>query len=160
MGVSDVAGKISLRPPVHEGVRDGGRLLAMVHELHKAGYQKLRIYPGMAPSGCHWRCDILAVSEIDPATHRPLKPQSVEARYSSSQKRAYFGWTDAGDDSARELAVKFIARFPALIEAGRGADWPYAGWFTQMLGFAEQSHLPTFYADYLVTLPPHGMPPV
>jgi hypothetical protein len=128
--------------------------------LHKVGYQKLRIYPGMAPSGCHSRCDILAVSGIDPASHRPLKPQGVEARYSSSQKRTYFGWTDAGDDSACELAVKFIARFPAPVEAGRGADWPYAGWFPQMLGLAEHGLLPTFYADYLVTLPPHGMPPV
>jgi len=72
----------------------------------------------MAPSGCHWRCDILAASEIDPAPHEPLKPQCVEARYPGSQKRAYFGWTDAGDDGASELAVKFIARFPALIETG------------------------------------------
>jgi hypothetical protein len=33
-------------------------VVEMVHELHKAGYQLLRISPGLSPSGIHWRCPI------------------------------------------------------------------------------------------------------
>src|SRR5438445_11614927 len=31
-------------------------LLLMVAELHRRGYQQLRIAPYMSPSGMHWRC--------------------------------------------------------------------------------------------------------
>lgn len=39
-------------------LRRAQRVLAMVHELHKRGYQRLRIVPGMNSSGSAWRCFI------------------------------------------------------------------------------------------------------
>ena len=45
-------------------VRRSQRVLLMVHELHKLSYQRLRIAPGMSPSGMHWRCSVTHVGNI------------------------------------------------------------------------------------------------
>lgn len=125
------------------------RVLAMVGELHKRGYQLLRISPGMAPSGMHWRCSIFAAH---PAVHPhdtsvAGHDEASIARYSTGMENNYFGWTDAQTATARELATLFVDRFPTIADRGNGEDWPYAGWYVQMLGVAERGHLPIAYDD-------------
>jgi hypothetical protein len=61
---------------------------------------------------------------------------------------AYFLWPDAGEDSPRQLAEKFLARFPALAEAGRGMDKPYADWYAEMLRATEPDGVPYAYASW------------
>jgi len=39
-------------------------VLRLVTELHVRGYQRVRIAPGMAPSGVHWRCAITPSANI------------------------------------------------------------------------------------------------
>lgn len=121
----------------------------MVHELHKRGYQRLRIIPAMAPSGTHWRCGITPVSNVL-RSHgaRSRAYDEMTAHYSTGMDNAYFGWEDARQDTARELADKFVIRFSEIAEAGRGRDWDYAGWFVEMLGFAERGDLPVSYGDW------------
>ena len=46
------------------------------------------------------------------------------------------------------MANKFIERFPDLVRNGEGRDWNYAGWFVEMLGFAEKGAFPIEYAEY------------
>ena len=55
-------------------VRRCQRVLAMVHELHKRGYQRLRIMPGMSPSGMY-----LAMQR-DAAIEHTREPWSDGAR--------------------------------------------------------------------------------
>ncbi|SDV50613.1 hypothetical protein [Chitinasiproducens palmae] len=133
-------------------VRACVRLLGMVHELHKAGYQRLRISPGMAPSGVHWRCTITHAGNVMTDGYTPVSSEAGQVvRYSSASGDAYFGWHDAAGRTARELATCFIERFPALARASAGRDWRYAGWLTEMLGRAEQGRpadLPVLFADY------------
>jgi hypothetical protein len=43
--------QVSTKPAADNVVRRCTRLLSMVHELHKAGYQRIRISPGLSPSG-------------------------------------------------------------------------------------------------------------
>jgi hypothetical protein len=62
----------------------------------------------------------------------------------------YFEWGDAKKDSATGLAKKFKERFPEIAELGRGRDWEYAGWYVEMLGFAERGAFPVAYGDYYV----------
>ena len=122
----------------------------MVAELHKLGYQRLRIEPAMAPSGVYWRCSITAADNIlqsHGALHAEFDEDLV-ASYSTGQENEYFGWTDAKSANARELARLFIERFPRIVEAGAGQDWAYAGWFVQMLGVAEAGFLPIAYSDW------------
>ena len=122
----------------------------MVHELHKQGWQHLRIYSGLSPSGMHWRCAIfpkeLTIEEVE--THYDQRgPEITVARYSTGEDRAYFGWEDCSQDDSRQLARKFLERFANLANRGRGRDWAYAGWFTELLGHAEHGDFPISYWD-------------
>lgn len=130
------------------------RVLLMVHELHKRGYQRLRINPGLAPSGLYWRCSIIPAVNPSSAGGARAEAQTF-ARYTTGMMNRYFDWDDAASDSAAQLAEKFVARFPALAAAGVGSDWRYAGWYVEMLGFAERGHLPIAYADWYGDAPPY-----
>jgi hypothetical protein len=134
------------------------RVLAMVHELHKADYQRLRIWPGLSSSGC-WRCAVVPVSNILKLHGAMAKDNDgLLARYTAAEGNAYFGWRDAKSDTARELATKFIERFPEIARHGLGEDWNYAGWYVQMLGFAERGDFPVAYADWYGELDPRWLP--
>jgi hypothetical protein len=131
----------------------------MVHELHKRGYQRLRIMPGMSPSGANWRCNVTPVTNIL-RTHGAMARSfdHFSANYTSGVENAYFGWKDATQDTARTLADKFLSRFGEIAEAGRGRDWVYAGWYAEMLGLAERGMLPVSYADWYETPNPRWLP--
>ena len=45
---------VTQHPEPH--VRRAVRVLAMVGELHRRGYQKLRVMSFMSPNGMYWRC--------------------------------------------------------------------------------------------------------
>lgn len=136
---------ISLAPPTDPVLRRAGRLLAMVHELHKAGYQRLRIASGRSVDGKEWRCRIIAADNVRANGWEPIDGNRGVA-YSSSDGKAFFGWDDSENDGARRLAAKFIQEFPVLMREATGADWPYAGWFVSTLGAAENGTLPVFFA--------------
>jgi len=135
----------------------------MIHELHKAGYQRLRFNAGMAPSGVHWRCQLTHADNIGPDGYTLIDWETETAHYTTGSADRYFGWEDAPGRSARELATLFVARFPAIIARADGLDWGYAGWLTAILGTAERGGaqaLPVFHADYPVTLSPEMLPPL
>ena len=142
---------VSLRPPKEAVLRDAGRLLAMVHELHKACYQRIRICPGMAPNGLHWRCTITYAANVaeDGYSLRGVADGHV-ARYTSGQGAKYFDWAEGERMTARMLARRFLEAFPLIAEKGAGRDWAYAGWLTDLLGHAENGRFVAFYADYPV----------
>ena len=124
------------------------RVLRIVHEFHKQGYQLMRIAPGMSPSGGSWRCSIAPRSNILRSHGAKLRDwQRMAAHYSSAQSNEYFGWADAEHDDVKTLATKFRERMPDIVEASRGIDWEYAGWYVLMLGFAEQELFPIAYTD-------------
>lgn len=133
-------------------IRRSVRLLAAVHELHKQGYQDLIVYCPMAPSGTSWRCSLLPFDQVqwDGSMWSELPGEGVEsARHSSGHLgNEYFGWTDARSDTARELAEKIKLRFPRLMARTKRLNFRYSGWFTYMLGEAEQGHLPVMGAEY------------
>jgi hypothetical protein len=138
-------------------IRRAVRVLAVVGELHKRGYQLLRVMPFMSPSGSHWRCLIGPVKFFHrnhgAILHEPLasspedeaQEKASVARYTSGQMNQYFGWEDAQKDDARSLADKFLKRFRLVADTGQGWDYPYAGWYQRLLGIAE--------AGWLATLP-------
>ncbi len=129
-------------------IRRAQRVLLMVHELHKAGYQRLRVVPGLSPSGCYWRCSITPVTNILKTHGTAMREDKDVARYTTGVQNKYFDWEDAQKDTARQLAVKFMERFPDIAQRGIGRDWEYVGWYIEMLGFAERGHLPIAYADW------------
>ncbi|MFA3793175.1 hypothetical protein AB6T38_18860 [Aliiglaciecola sp. SL4] len=134
------------------------RLLHAVHELHKQGYQNLAGYFYMSASGFHWRLELknfhqLYINKKGEIEHFNIARFEQANHSSGDSGNSYFGWEDAKTASARELAELIKSRFPRLIEACHGQNFEYAGWFTYMLGFAEQQALPKFFADYSVPIP-------
>jgi hypothetical protein len=122
----------------------------MVHELHKLGYQRVRIVPGMSPSGCHWRCAVTHAGNTLKVHGAMFRDHERDcAHYTTGQDNEYFGWADARDDTVQQLAARFRERFPEIARLGHGRDWPYAGWYVEMLGFAERGAFPIAYADWL-----------
>jgi len=157
-----MAHPVSRHPSTSPPLRHATRLLAMIPELHKAGYQRLRFCSGMAPSGVHWRCLLTHADNIGPDGRTPIDWDTDTAHYTTGSGDGYFDWNDAPRLSARELAVRFVTRFPAIATKADGADWRYAGWLTAILGKAERGGvdaLPVFYADYPLTFPPDALPP-
>lgn len=132
--------------PAH--IRYAQRLLHMVHDLHKLGYQKLRILPYMAPSGCYWRCEIRPARDFSSSDGGKLTVHGEPiARYSSADADRFFGWQDAGDDDPLDLALKFTDCFPVVNEVGLGSDWSYAGWYVELLSNVDCAYIPYFFAD-------------
>jgi predicted RNase H-like nuclease len=128
-------------------------VLRMVQELHVRGYQRLRIAPGLSPSGLHWRCAITPASNVDPRNGAHLINERTAAEYHSGSDNLYFGWADEKHASPSRLSTRFIEAFPELAEAGRGSDWPYAGWYAEMLGLTWPDAVPIAYADW--AMPPN-----
>ncbi|MFC7477970.1 hypothetical protein ACFQS7_26725 [Dankookia sp. GCM10030260] len=156
---------VALRTLPNELARRSARVVTMLGELHKAGFQRLRGLPYMSPSGHHWRLEIgpaslflrshgaLLVSSdaLHPSLNRNIVAMlEGTARYTSGQatEAEFFGWTDARNDGARELAAKFLNRFPALAEAGKGWDHAYAGWWVRVMGAVEQGVFPIAFDDW------------
>lgn len=133
--------RISLKPSSDEHLRQATRVISMVHELHKVGYQRIRVTPALSPSGSHWRCYITSAANLAADGFTPVIGILEDPRiasYSTSQGDRFFDWTDASGANARELAMLFLERFPTIAEQGVGRDWMYAGWLTDVLGRMEQ----------------------
>jgi hypothetical protein len=143
------------------------KLLLMVNELHRRGYQRLRIVPGMSPCGEHWRCSITPVTNVS-VKHgaRLVEWEHLSAHYTSADGAKYFGWSYAATLTPDKLALRFIAEFPLVAEGGQGSDWTYAGWYQEMLGLTFPNLLPIAYReegcpqDKLLTIGPDGETPV
>ncbi len=130
----------------------------MIHELHKLGYQGVRISPGRSASGIHWQCSVAAASNIG-RDGWSLVDYFEAAHYTSADGPRVFEWEDAPRRSPRQLAQMFIERFPQLASDSIGMDYAYAGWFAALLGAVEHGRLPVFYADYELDLSGLDLPP-
>ena len=129
--------------------RNASKVLFMVAELHRMGYQRLRIAPGISPSGIYWRCGVTHVDNIRPDHGAMAMDESSDlTTYSSAAGDHFFGWDDAGDDSPDELARKFIERFPVIARLGRGDDEDYARWYESVVSLARSGDLPYAYSDW------------
>ncbi|MGI4945066.1 MAG: hypothetical protein ACRYHQ_31645 [Janthinobacterium lividum] len=154
-------------PPLSSGnaiARHTAKVVQMVHELHKAGYQLLHISPGLSPSGIHWRCPITCAANVKPDGFTVINSTEASGLYVpySSAQPGYFGWADAEHMAARELAARFLSEFQPLAQAGFGRDWPYAGWLIEVLGVVERGNTqeyPIFYADYPLGPDARSVPP-
>ena len=116
------------------------RILLMVRELHRRGYERLRVAPSLFASG-RWTCCVTPVTNISWFNGVWECDFKVGAHYSSGQGAHCFDWTDAADDTPEQLATKFIERFPDLSEQGRGRDEAYADWYSEMLTATEPAGL-------------------
>lgn len=120
-----------------EWIRKAQRCLRMLSELHRLGYQNLRGMPYMNPLGFRFAIapkDCFAENGIAIPAAKLGGDNEYVAITGAGE---YFGWSDTSDNDARALAEKFVERFPAIATKGKGRDWEYAGWLSELVGFLE-----------------------
>lgn len=141
------------RLEVSEDIMPCIRMIEMTHELHIMGYQNIRIFPYLSPSGCYWRLEWAPASAIRSSVEPPRVTNERElARYTSGAAWEPFGWQDVCELSAQEMAHQFVCQFPEIARAGKGDDWEYAGWLTRLLGECRKGRLPYMLADWGIDL--------
>ena len=145
----------------YDWIRKEQRCLRMLSELHRLGFQHLRGMPYFNAQGFRFA--------IAPRHYFSDNGIAIPAAKLSDEFVAitgaghYFSWADTDGNDAGALAEKFITRFPDIALAGKGRDWEYAGWLSELIGFLEQGDmLPTVWweemngrPEDLLALPVH-----
>lgn len=136
------------------------RIIEMTAALHRRGLQKLRIMPYQYPIA--YRIGVLPRALF--SVHNGAWAPDAEGWYhcvnTSGNGSKVFGWIDAAENSAAELAEKFVRRFPEATAAGTGSDWAYAGWLVELLGIIDRTgRLPAVEAEHF-TFGPYNSPGV
>lgn len=102
------------------------RLMAMVRQLHAAGYQKLYLYSWPKPSGLHWRWQLFT------GTRNWMQRPWREGWYGSGADYNFnpvMGWGDVPGASTEEL-IHALARFdPEGLAQALGNDEDHSAWF-------------------------------
>lgn len=113
------------------------KLLFMVEELHERGYENLRVFPSLSPSGTHWRCSFIEKTE----RHKVISSNWIydHEEENSSEELKY---------STQELADLFIQENQDFMEHCKGADAEYKMWYTEMLKQLNKDELPYAAADF------------
>lgn len=105
------------------------RLMAMVRELHKAGYERLYLYSWPTPSGLHWRWQLFTGPR-----HWMQRPWR-EGWYGSGAEYNFnpvMRWGDAPGASTTEL-IHALARFdPSGLAQALGRDEDHSNWFASV----------------------------
>jgi hypothetical protein len=132
------------------GFESSLRVIRMVSELHRLGFEKARIMPYEYPIAYRIRVGPAEIFSPRNGAYCDA-PHDEYAQYSSAQQNACFGWEDAKADSPRALADKFVERFPAIIERCAGRDPAYVRWLAELLGVLDRNpgRLPVVMADYM-----------
>jgi hypothetical protein len=131
----------------------GVRLIKMMVELHRRGFQLLRIFPYEYPIA--WRLKIAPKPFFSARNGAYIDPSNFgdqtidDATYSSSSGLKYFDLENVERLDAEHLAGEFARAFPRLCEAGLGRDWEYAGWLSELSGHVSRTKLlPFVMAEY------------
>jgi hypothetical protein len=111
----------------------------MVFEIHKLGYEKLRVIPALSPSGMSWRCIF---------TDSTNKYNFIASNWLSKIETENPNLIHL--KKTEELALDFIEENLSLMEKCHGKYETYTKWYEKMLKQLEDDELPYGYADYEV----------
>lgn len=120
-------------------------IVLMVHELHKRGYQQLRLLSGFSPNGCAVRWNIYPKSSVKGTAMFERMP------YGEAPQGAYHGSAGAPTYhlNPQELADHFLMVAPALCAEAKLPDEAYSTWFAQLAEYANNSEYPIAFGEYL-----------
>ena len=126
------------------------RVFQMVSELHKLGYQGLRIHTQFYMSRRIWIAPAILVDNADASSSQSLsfsgagKEFIIMTNDNATNEGRYFLWPDAQGCNARQLANKFLERFPQVSDVSLMDDLAYAGWLSRLIGEMEQGWYPVW----------------
>ncbi|WP_234030347.1 L-asparaginase [Undibacterium sp. 14-3-2] len=105
------------------------RLMAMVRDLHAAGYQQLYLYIWPKASGLHWRWQLFT------GTRNWMQRPCREGWYGSGADYIFnpvMGWGDAPGASSAELSQALAQFDPAGLAQALGRDEDHSAWFASV----------------------------
>ncbi|MCK3685091.1 ADP-ribosylglycohydrolase family protein [Maribellus sp. YY47] len=111
------------------------KALFVARELHKRGYEKLRVVPCVSPSGMSWRCSF--VTEKDKAIISNWISSFLEEEINTEINY-----------SITELTNCFEREHTTFLETCKGTDKKYKEWYKQMLNQLEEEELPYAFGEY------------
>jgi O-acetyl-ADP-ribose deacetylase (regulator of RNase III) len=113
------------------------RILEGVAALHERGYEQIRVLPGMAPSGMHWRATIAESGGVE---------DDPVLRYTTGSGPDFADAVVDRSTTAAEVADLILAALP---RAPRPRPDPaYAAWYARLMRLvAEHDRLPVAYSD-------------
>ena len=114
------------------------KLLFVVAELHRQGYEHLKVYPSVSPNGMSWRCSIYYHENRD------------------HEEAVISNWLDKfGDirDKEIELSIFDLSRhfaldFIEIVSKCKGANREYVVWYWSMVHKLRPEELPYAESDY------------
>ena len=110
------------------------KLLYVVLELHKRGYEKLRVVPSLSPSGLAWRCSFVyrkGSGLIVSTWMDQFSTDETEIEYTNE-----------------ELTDLFERKHSDFLRYCRGRDTEYVEWYGNMLQQLVEDELPFAFAEY------------
>lgn len=126
------------------------KLIEAINILHQRGYELIRVFPSVAPSGCYWRCFISTKDNFDKTYG--IKPEPIINKegvyYSTGALYEYFENFKGKRASLDNIADELLKRFPFLETKGKGQDPDYMLWFQKFLSNVKSGNLPYVMDDY------------
>lgn len=117
------------------------RYFLVIAELHKMGYELIRVCPCLSPNGMAWRCATTVkkytLKNCGAIYHGP-------AHTAANNHNGSFRFGECLKMNPHEIAVKFIEYYPHLAKWGKGNDSDYVAWFLKAVELAQQDYF--FYA--------------
>ena len=118
-------------------------IIMMLNELHKRGYQHLRLLSGFSPTGCSWRWMIY-----------PKILMKNESRLERSNDFMPFECPYGTTGSVRsdvdfiELADTFEETYRSFCVIGKLPDSEYVAWFNEIVEQAQDESFPIAFEEY------------
>jgi hypothetical protein len=115
-------------------------ILYIAGNLHKKGYENLRIVPSMSPSGLSWRCSFVA-----------NKDGRLLNLYASTWIQEFYEINDKEIElSIQELTDSFIEKENEFLQNCIGKNEEYVKWFENVLQNLKERELPYAFAEYFL----------
>jgi len=117
------------------------RYFLVIEELHRMGYELIRVCPCVSPNGLSWRCA---------TTVKKFTLKNCGAIYRGPEHTAAqtcdgkFKFGDCEGMTTHEIAELFLEKYPHLAQWGKGKDPEYVSWFKKATDLALRGYV--FYA--------------
>lgn len=139
---STMAQKISR----YQGTSVPLRILEGIEDLHRRGYENVRVLPSISPSGVYWRVLIQAGMTQDQRDARPQDVTAPHVLYSNGAGAEFAGGVVTGATPQRAVGDLILAELAPLEKA---ADPAYAQWFGRLVDICRRTdQLPWAFDDY------------
>jgi hypothetical protein len=110
------------------------KLLFMVQELHKRGFERLRVVPSLSPSGMSWRCEFVSNSRI------PFTASNWITKFEEAEEKIKY--------TPQKLADIFSEENFDFLKECEGDNKEYVEWYSAMIESLREGELPYAFADY------------